>query len=77
MPDWEVYFFLSKRGENVIKAWLEDESVQAKQIAASTHVLSRSLWGQGVHGVDRGHRKGQRAYSVGRKGKGPKQFDHA
>ena len=34
MPEWEVYFFLSKRGENVIKAWLEDESVQAKQIAA-------------------------------------------
>ncbi len=34
MPGWKVYFFLhGERRDNIIKAWLKDESVQAKQIA--------------------------------------------
>jgi len=34
MPEWKVYFFLrGERRENVIKAWLKDESVPDAQIA--------------------------------------------
>jgi hypothetical protein len=35
MPEWMVYFFLhGERRDNIIKAWLKDESVQFKQIVA-------------------------------------------
>lgn len=35
MPEWRVYFFLhGARRDNIIKAWLKDQSVQQKQVAA-------------------------------------------
>jgi hypothetical protein len=32
-PEWRAYFFLTHRGENIIREWLDRERVQRTQIA--------------------------------------------